>query len=40
MMRLLDGIQAPDLLGAEIEDAGQPLRLFPEEEALVENSAP
>jgi len=39
-MALLSNLHGPDLLGAEIEDAGQHLQLFPEEEALVEKAVP
>ena len=40
MMALLGSLHGPELLGAEIEDAGQHLQLFPEEEALVEKAVP
>jgi 4'-phosphopantetheinyl transferase EntD len=40
MTLLLSTLHGPELVGAEIEDAGQPVRLFPEEEALVQNSVP
>jgi 4'-phosphopantetheinyl transferase EntD len=38
-MGLLPRILAPDLFGAEMEDAGQPVFLHPQEEALVAGSA-
>jgi 4'-phosphopantetheinyl transferase EntD len=40
MTLLLAAIHGPELLGAEIEDTGQPVRLMPQEEALVEKAAP
>ena len=39
-MDLISRILAPGVFGAEIEDAGQPVLLLPEEEALVANAAP
>jgi 4'-phosphopantetheinyl transferase EntD len=38
-MDLVSRILAPGIFGAEIEDAGQPVLLVPEEEALVANAA-
>ncbi|HEX4634845.1 MAG TPA: 4'-phosphopantetheinyl transferase superfamily protein [Rhizomicrobium sp.] len=40
MIMLLGTIHGPDLLGAELEDVGQPVPLLPAEEALVERAAP
>jgi len=40
MILLLARLHGPDLLSAETGDSGQPVRLFPEEEALVEKSVP
>jgi len=40
MTLLLATLHGPDLMGAEIEDTGQPIALFPQEEALVQNSVP
>ncbi len=39
-MSLISRILAPGIFGAEIEDAGQPVLLVPEEEVLVANAAP
>ncbi len=39
-MELISRILAPGIFGAEIEDAGQPVLLNPEEEALVAHAAP
>ncbi len=38
-MSLISGILAPGLFGAEIEDVGQPVALYPGEECLVANAA-
>lgn len=40
MILLLSMLHGPELSGAEMEDEGQPVRLFPEEEALVQKSVP
>ena len=40
MISLLASLHGPELVGAETEDAGQPVLLFPEEEAMVKNSVP
>jgi phosphopantetheine--protein transferase-like protein len=40
MISLLATLHGPELVGAEAEDAGQPVRLFPDEEAIVQNSVP
>lgn len=39
-MTLIARILAPGIVGAEVEDAGQPVLLIPEEEALVAHAAP
>jgi len=39
-MALLTRIVVPDLFGAEMADSGQPVFLFPQEEALVQKAAP
>ena len=39
-MELISRILAPGIFGAEMEDAGQPVLLAPEEEALVAEAAP
>ena len=39
-MELISRILAPGIFGAEMEDAGQPVLLAPEEEALVAKAAP